>query len=167
MEHATRRILHVNVTAHPTAPWTLQQLRGAIASEPGYRFLMHDRDSIFSQKLDEGVRYPGLRVLKTTVRSPQAKAICERLLGTLQRECLDFMMPLTEHHLRHILTEWVPHDSAGCPHMALGPGIPQPPTLLPVPLHAHRHRIPEPLQVVAYPVLSGLRHEYRLEEKVA
>ena len=49
MEHATRRILHVNVTAHPTARWTLQQLREAIPPDHSYRFLLHDRDSIFSQ----------------------------------------------------------------------------------------------------------------------
>src|SRR6266568_2715665 len=53
MEHATRRILHVNVTAHPTAPWTLQQLREAIPSDHTYHYLIHDRDSIFSQALDQ------------------------------------------------------------------------------------------------------------------
>jgi len=52
IEHTTRRILHVNVTAHPTAQWTLQQLREAIPSDHGYRFLIHDRDSIFSRALD-------------------------------------------------------------------------------------------------------------------
>ena len=48
MEHATRRLLHINVTEHPTAPWTLQQLREAIPAEHAYHFLLHDRDSIFS-----------------------------------------------------------------------------------------------------------------------
>src|SRR5215475_11984333 len=86
MEHATRRILHCNVTAHPTAQWTLQQLREAIPSDHGYRFLIHDRDGIFSQQLDQQVQHLGLRVLKTPVRSPQANALCERLLGTLRRE---------------------------------------------------------------------------------
>jgi transposase InsO family protein len=167
IEHARRRLLHVHVTAHPTAQWTLQHLRDAIPSDHRYRFLIHDRDTIFSQQLDQGVRHLGLRVLKTPVRTPQAHAICERLLGTLRRECLDFMIPRTEHHLRCILTEWVPHYHVGCPHMTLGPGIPQPPPPLPVPLQAYRHRIPEHLQVVAYPLLSGLHHEYRLEEKAA
>ena len=62
MEHATRRLLHTNVTAHPTASWTLQQLREAIPADHPYRFLIHDRDSIFSQQLDQGIRYLGLRV---------------------------------------------------------------------------------------------------------
>jgi putative transposase len=167
MEHATRRILHVNVTAHPTAPWTMQQLRDAIPADHAYRFLMHDRDAIFSQELDQGVRHLGLRVLKTPVRSPQANVLCERLLGTLRRECVDFMIPLTAHHLRRILTEWVPHYNAGRPHMALGPGIPQPPPQVPVPLQEHRHRMPAHLRVVAHSILGGLHHDYRLEKKAA
>jgi transposase InsO family protein len=103
MELATRRILHVNVTAHPTALWALQQLRDAIPSDHAYRFLIHDRDSIFSPQLDQQVRHLGLRVLKTPPQSPQANAICERLIGTLRRECLDFLIPLTEPHLRCLL----------------------------------------------------------------
>ena len=167
MEHSTRRILHANVTAHPTAQWTMQQLRDAIPADHAYRFLIHDRDTIFSQELDQSVRHLGPRILKTPVRSPQANALCERLLGTLRRECLDFLIPFTEHHLRRLLQEWVLHYNEGRPHMALGPGIPQPPRSLPVPLQAHRHRIPAQLCVVARPVLGGLHHAYRLEEKAA
>src|SRR2546429_2065176 len=99
-EVGTRRIVHCNVTAHPTAAWTLQQLREAIPSDHSYRFLIHDRDAIFSQQLDQCVRNLGLRVLKTPPQSPQANAICERFLGTLRRECLDFVIPMTEHDLR-------------------------------------------------------------------
>jgi transposase InsO family protein len=105
MEHDTRRMLHANVTAHPTAPWTFQQLREAIPAEHAYRFLIHDRDAIFSQELDRHVRHLGLKVLKIPLQSPQANALCERLLGTLRRECLDFLIPLSEHHLRCIVRE--------------------------------------------------------------
>ena len=70
IEHISRRLLHVNVTAHPTADWTLQQLREAIPADHGYRFLLHDRDSIFSQALDQGIRHLGLRVLTTPPHSP-------------------------------------------------------------------------------------------------
>src|SRR6267378_3440840 len=94
MEHATRRILHTHVTAHPTAPWTLQQLREAIPADHGYRFLVHDRDSIFSRSLDQHIHHLGLRVLTSPPQSPQANALCERLIGTLRRECLDFVIPL-------------------------------------------------------------------------
>jgi putative transposase len=167
MEHSTRRILHANVTAHPTAQWTMQQLRDAIPADHAYRFLIHDRDTIFSQELDQHVRHLGPKILKTPVRSPQANALCERLLGTLRRECLDFLIPLTEHHLRHLLHEWVLHYNEGRPHMSLGPGIPQPPWSLPVPLQAHRPRIPVQLRVVACPILGSLHHAYRLEAQPA
>jgi putative transposase len=167
MEHATRRILHVNVTAHPTASWTMQQLREAIPVDHTYRFLLHDHDSIFSQPLDQHIRHLGLQVLKTPPQSPQANAFCERLIGTLRQECLDFMIPLTANHLRRLLTAWVPHYNAGRPHMSLGPGIPQPPVSLPAPLQTHRHRLPPHVRVSARSILRGLQHEYWLEEQAA
>src|SRR5437763_2134795 len=162
MEHRTRRILHTNVTAHPTASWTLQQLREAIPADHTYRCLIHDRDSIFSQQLDQGIHHLGLRVLKTPVRTPQANALCERLIGTLRRECIDYLIPFSAHHVGHVLTQWVRHYNAGRPHMALGPGIPQPRAGLPAPLQEQRHRWPAHGHVVARPILGGLHHEYRL-----
>jgi transposase InsO family protein len=167
MKHATRRILRANVTAQPTADWTLQQLREAMPSDHGYRFLIHDRDRIFSQPFDQQVQHLGLRVLITPVRSPQTNAFRERLLGTLRREYLDFLIPLTTHHLQRLLYEWVAHYNAGRPHMSLGPGIPQPPASLPAPRQAHQHRLPAHLHVVARPILGGLHHEYWLEAKAA
>jgi putative transposase len=167
IEHATRRIVHTNVTAHPTASWTLQQLREASPADHTYRFLIHDRDSIFSQQLDHSVRNLGLRVLKSPPQCPQTNAICERLLGTLRRECVGYLIPFSEKHLRCILTHRVPHYNRGRPHMTLGPGIPQPPPAVPLPPHTHRHRIPEHLKVRARPVLGGLHHDYGLAQKVA
>ena len=167
MEHATRRILHFNVTAHPTAAWTLHQLREAIpaaiatASSSMTGTVSSHESSISS------VQNLGLKVLKTPPQCPQANALCERLLGTLRRECLDFIIPLTENHVRRLLAEWIPHYNHGRPHMSLGPGIPQPPPTLPVMLHAHRHRLSAHLRVVARPILEGLHHEYGLEEQVA
>jgi transposase InsO family protein len=167
IEHASRRLLHVNVTAHPTAEWTLQQLRETMPADHGYRFLLHDRDSIFSQTLDRSIGHLGLRVLKTPPHCPQANAICERVLGTLRREALDFVIPLTENHLRRMLHEWVAHYNQGRPHMSLGPSIPQPPVLLPVPLHGPRHRLPAHCRVVTRPILGGLHHEYGLKLQAA
>ena len=167
IEHASRRLLHVNVTAHPTAAWTLQQLREAMPSDHRYRFLIHDRDSIFSPALDQRIRHLGLNVLKTPVRTPVANAICERVLGTLRRECLDFMIPLSANHLRRLLTRWVQHYNCGRPHMCLGPGIPQPSVSFPAPLQPHRHRLPGYLHVASCPILGGLHHEYRLEGQAA
>ena len=72
IERKSRRIVHCNVTAHPTAAWTLQQLREVIPSDHCYRFLIHDGDRIFSPQLDGSVTHMGLRVLKTPPRSPKA-----------------------------------------------------------------------------------------------
>jgi putative transposase len=155
MEHSTRRLLHVNVTAHPTALWTLQQLRDAVPSNHDFGFLIHDRDAIFSQELDQRIGHLGLKVLKAPPLSPQANALCKRLLGTLRRECVDFVIPLTEHHLRRLLKEWVHHCNGSRPHMSLGPGIPEPPTSLLVHRQVHRHRLPVHLCVVSRPILDG------------
>jgi putative transposase len=81
----------------------------AIPSDHSYRFLIHDRDSIFSAEVDEQLKNFGLRVLHTPARAPKANAYCERLVGSVRRECLDFMIPLGEKHLRRILSEWVTH----------------------------------------------------------
>jgi transposase InsO family protein len=91
LEMGTRR--HHNVTAHPTAEWTLQQFREALQDEHVYSFVIHDRDSIFSKELDEAVSEMGVRVLRTPVRAPQSNAVCERLIGSTRRECLDFLIP--------------------------------------------------------------------------
>ena len=84
IEHGSRRLLHVNVIAHPTAPWTMQQFREAIPADHTYRFLIHDRDAIFSKDVDQSVRHMGLHVLKTPIWTPLANAICERVIGTLR-----------------------------------------------------------------------------------
>jgi putative transposase len=167
IEHQTRRIVHCNVTAHPTAAWTLQQLREAIPSDHSYRFLIHDRDGIFSPLLDKSVSHMGIRVLRSPPRSPKANSFCERVIGTLRRECLDYFIPITESHLRSITTNWMTHYNKGRPHSSLGPGIPNPPSDLPVALQTHRHRIPNHLKVIAHPILGGLHHEYGLLPKAA
>jgi putative transposase len=127
IHHGSRRLVHFNVTAHPTAVWTLQQLREAIGFEGDYRYLVHDRDSIFARSVDGVINGFGLRVLKSPPRSPMANAVCERLIGTIRRECLDWMIPISEPHLRSILKIWASHYNKSRPHMALGPGVPDPP----------------------------------------
>jgi putative transposase len=169
MEVGSRRILHYNVTAHPTADWTLQQFREAIPSNHPYQFLIHDRDSIFSPELDEELNGSfGLRVLRTPVRAPKANAYCERLIGTVRRECLDFMIPLNERHLQMTLGSWVTHYNKGRPHSSLGPSIPEKtldnPRSRP---KSHRHRLPRDCEIRARDILGGLHHEYWLEQGAA
>jgi transposase InsO family protein len=145
----------------------MQQFREAIPTDHPYRLLIHDRDSIFSNQVDQGVRNMGLHVLKTPVRAPVANAICERVIGTMRRDCLDFVIPLNKRHLYGLLREWVAHYNEGRPHMSLGPGMPQPICDLPVHRQSHRHRIAAGQHVVARSVLGGLHHEYRTERCAA
>jgi len=165
MEIGTRRILHCNTTPHLTAKWTIQQLREAIRSDHEYRFLIHDRHATFSSELDAAVANLGLQVLKTPIRTPQANAYCERLIGTIRRECLDFMIPLNERHLRRIVHEWVSHYNRGRPHSCLGPGIPDQRTAPPYRLH--RHSLEGEKRIISTSILGGLHHEYALERAAA
>jgi transposase InsO family protein len=166
MEVGTRRIVHFNATAHPTADWTLQQFREVITGEKPYRFLIHDRDSIYSSELESALKALGLGILRTPFRAPQANAFCERLVGTMRRECLDFLIPVQEKHLRRILHNWVTHYNRGRPHSSLGPGIPDPSAGIPAP-RSLGHSIPRGHRVTSSVVLGGLHHEYRLEEIAA
>jgi transposase InsO family protein len=105
MEFGSRRIVHWNVTEHPTGERTVQQFRGFLTGEDPYRFVVHDRDSVFSPAVDDALTAMNLHVLRTPARVPQANAFCERLIGTARRECLDHLIPLHERHLRKILAE--------------------------------------------------------------
>jgi putative transposase len=160
----TRRVVHWNVTEHPTAGWTIQQFRDGLPLDAAYRFLVHDRDAIFAPAVDDALRSMSLRVLKTPVRAPQANAHCEGFIGTARRECLDWVIPLNEPHLRRVLAEWIAHYNAERPHSALGPGMPtksaRQPTLT-------GHRLTAEHRVVAHARLGGLHHHYRLESRAA
>src|SRR5215470_11256791 len=161
MEIPTRRLLHFNVTRHPTADWTLQQFRECVTGDEEYRFVIHDRDSIYSKDLDASLKALGLVVLKTPYKSPQANSFCERLIGTARRECLDFMIPMNEGHIRQTLKLWTEHYNLRRPHSSLGPGTPE--NSPKAELQAHRHCIPKDCRVVATPILGGLHHEYSLQ----
>ena len=160
IELGTRKLLHIHVTDHPTANWTLQQLREAMPSDHPYQYLLHDRDNIFSADLDASIKRFGLRVLKTPYRSPMANSFCERVIGSLRRECLDFLIPLTKGHLRRVVQDWSTYYNTARAHMSLGPG--SPPEALSVALREHRHQLPQNQQVWARPVLGGLHHDYVL-----
>ena len=127
-----------------------------------HRWRIHDRDRIYAEGVDVTLAAMGLTILKTPVRAPQANAFCERLIGSLRRECLDWLVVLNQRHLRSVLMEWVADYNHGRPHASLGPGIPDPQgEKIPEPVHGHR--LPVGFQVVAKPVLNGLHHQYRLQ----
>ena len=102
-------------------------------------------------------------MLRSPVASPKANAICERVIGTIRRECLDWMIPISQAHLRAMLREWVKHYKEGRPHKSLGPAVPDPPkAVLVVPKSESRHRLAAGAVVLAKSVLNGLHHEYSL-----
>lgn len=163
IEHGTRRLAHVNVTARPGADWTLQQLRELVGDAAGYKYLIHDRDRIVAKRLDESIKALGLEVLRSLVESPKANAICERVIGTIRREWLDWLIPQSEAHLRSLLNGWVTHCNGGRLHSALGPGVPDPPKeSVVIPKAQSRHRLAVGTAVLAKSVLDGLHHEYSL-----
>ncbi|HXJ43570.1 MAG TPA: hypothetical protein VNH18_30085 [Bryobacteraceae bacterium] len=165
MDVGTRRILHPNVTAHPTADWTLQQLREALPGDHAYRFLIHDRDSIFSKKLDNRVTDMGQGTtnaragaegqlgMRTPRRKPSSRV--SGLLDTPQRT------PSEDDRQR----VGNPLQSRQA-HSSLGPGLPEP-AQDSVPASAHRHKLPSGFRVVKKSVLGGLHHEYRLVKEAA
>ena len=91
----------------------------------------------------------------------KANAICERVIGTIRRECLDWMIPVSESHLRTLLQEWVGHYNHARPHMALGLGIPDPPAVSTSTQRLKpRFCSRDTAEVRARPVLGGLHYEY-------
>jgi transposase InsO family protein len=163
IEHGTRRLTHLNVTSHPSSEWALQQLREVVGDTHNHGYLIHDRDSIFAKHLDDSIKALGVEVLRSPISSPKANAICERLIGTIRRECLDWMIPMTEAHLRSILGAWKTHYNSGRPHSALGPGVPESPGRSTYRTNSGaRHRLLSGALVRVKSVLGGLHHEYSL-----
>ena len=141
----------------------MQQLRAVVGEESRHQYLIHDRDKIFAKHLDDSIRALGIEVLRSPVASPKANSICERVIGTMRRECLDWMIPMSEAHLRSILREWATHYNQGRPHSALGPGVPDPPKeSVEAPKSTSRHGLAAGALVLARGVMGGLHHEYSL-----
>jgi hypothetical protein len=141
----------------------LQQLRAIVGEEGEYQYLIHDRDKIFAKHLDDSIRALGIEVVRSPVASPKANSICERVIGTIRRECLDWMILLSEAHLRSILKSWVEHYNRGRPHSSLGPGVPDPPKeSVKAPKSTSRHGLAAGALVLARAVMGGLYHEYSL-----
>jgi hypothetical protein len=114
LEIGFRRLLLFHVAEHPTSEWALQQVREALPGEGDCKFLLHHRHKTFSASLDETVESWGTHVLRSPVRMPTANADGERLIGTIRRECPDYVNPFNPSHLRRILGEWSSHYIGPC-----------------------------------------------------
>ncbi len=121
------------------------------------KFLIRDRAGQFTGSFHAVFTAEGIRILASPPQAPRAKAICERIIGTLRREVLDRLLIVNEHHLRQVLTEYLRHYNTARPHRALRQ---------PTPAQADTQP-PEPINLAEHPirrkqVLGGLTHEYRV-----
>ena len=160
IEHSTRPLRPVNVTANSSADCTLQQLKKVVGAEREYEYLIHDRDRIFSKHLDASIEALGLEVLQSPVTSPKVNSICESVIGTIRRECLDWLIVLSEGPLKQIQKDWIVHYNRGRPHSVLGPGVIGPPReSTKVRKSETRHQLATGTLVRVTSVLGGLHHE--------
>jgi putative transposase len=106
------------VTRHPTDAWVAQQLREATPFGAGPRFLIRDNDKKYGDQFQHVVDGADIDLLKTPVEAPRANAFCERFLGSLRRECLDYMLILSERHLRRIVSEYITYFNQARPVLA-------------------------------------------------
>jgi putative transposase len=145
-----RRVLHVNVTAHPYAAWAAQQIVEAIGPDVSVQRLIRDRDSIFGSVFDARVKNFGVHQMRIAPRSPWQNGFAERWVGTLRRELLDHVIVLGERHLLRLVRGHVVYYNEDRPHMSLDGDAPVPRALEP----------PSGGHVVALPRVGGLHHRY-------
>jgi transposase InsO family protein len=118
LKHGRRQMLWLGVTAHPTAEWIARQLTEAYGWEPVPRYILRDRDSVYSEIFKRQLRAMGIRDRPTAPRSPWQNGHTERLIRSIRRECLDHVVVFGERHLRHILFSSKRHYS-DAPHSCL------------------------------------------------
>jgi transposase InsO family protein len=150
MSHDRRRILHFNVTTSPSAHWTAQKIVEAFPYETPPRFLLRDRDKIFGGDFVRRVNPLGIKEVVTSPGSPWQNPYCERLIGSIRRECLDHIIVLGERHLLRVLESYASYYHASRTHRSLEGDCPDPRPVEP----------PEMGDVVAYPRVGGLHHQY-------
>jgi len=152
LSHDRRRILHLNVTAHPSPEWTARQLIEAFPGDGWMpRFLIHDRDSNYGDVVSRCCRTLGIEEVLTAYRSPWQNAFVERQIGSIRRECLDHMIVIGEMHCRRLLTAYARYYEEVRPHQSLDGNSPTPRWV----------EVPTAGPVVAVPELGGLHHHYR------
>jgi transposase InsO family protein len=150
LEHHRRRVVHFNVTAHPTAEWTAQQMLEAFPRDKAPRFLIRDRDGCYGDAFRQAVRGMNIREILTAPHSPWQNGFVERLIGSIRRECLDHVIIFNESSLRKILRSYLWYYERSRTHLALGKDAPEPRTVHP----------PELGEVVELPEVGGLHHRY-------
>jgi len=155
LAHDRRRILHFNVTEHPTAQWTAQQLVEAFPWDSVPRYLLRDRDGIYGPIFRRHAAGLGIEEILTTAQSPWQDPYAERVIGSIRRECLDHVIVFSEGHLRRLVTSYVDYYHRWRTHLSLAMDAPDGRAVQP----------PEQGQIFAVPEVGGLHHRY--ERRVA
>jgi putative transposase len=150
MSHDRRRVLHFNVTAHPTAEWTADQILQAFPWDTAPRYLLRDRDSIYGDTFRRQISSMEIKQVLTAPRSPWQNPYVERVIGSVRRECLNHIIAINEASLRATLRSYFSyyHDSR-C-HLALNKDSPEP----------RETQCPNKGRIVAIPKVGGLHHRY-------
>jgi putative transposase len=155
VEHATRRVHVLGVSANPSAGWVVQQARNLLMDlgerAGSFTFMIRDRDSKFTALFDEVFRAEGIGIVRTAPQAPRMNAIMERWVGSVRREILDRILIVNAAHLRKVLNEYEDHFNTHRPHRALSQASPL--RALPDPVDAD-------IKVIRRDRLGGLIHEY-------
>jgi len=161
IHHDNRLVRIAGVTANPASIWVTQQARNISIELADHveavKFLIRDRDAKFSASFDAVFAADAIRIIKTPVRAPRANAICERVVGTIRRECLDRMLVLGQCHLEAVLREYVEHYNSHRPHRSLSQRAPSSSGATVAPIGD-----PNPAKLRRTDRLGGLIHEYQL-----
>jgi putative transposase len=126
LAHERRRIVHVNVTEHPTAEWTAQQVVDAFPWDTEPRYLLRDRDRIYGEHFRQRVGNMGIEEVLIAPRSPWQNPYVERVIGSIRRDMLDHVIVLNEPHLRRLLTDYLPYYHGFRTHLSLAMDGPVP-----------------------------------------
>ena len=159
IHHKTRKIVHFGVTTNPTADWTVNQLREATPFDEKPKYIVHDNDSIFrSAQVQNFLKSSKIISKRTAYRSPWQNPYAERVIGTIRRELMDFIIPINRKHVYNMLDEYInDYYNTHRPHQGLNGGTP-------IPSPEYPPTTMKNTKLKATPILNGLYHKY---EKVA
>jgi len=150
LAHGRRRLVHFNITEHPTAQWTAQQIVDAFPWDTAPRYLLRDRDAIYGEVFQDRVDHMGIEEVKIAPRSPWQNPYCERVIGSIRRDALDHVSILNERHLRRVLRSYLDYYHHWRTHLSLEMDAPESRAVQPPELGAVRKR----------PEVGGLHHHY-------
>jgi putative transposase len=156
IEHGRRKILHFNVTEHPTGPWIVQQLREAFPESCPYRYAIPDRDAKFGTDVTDLLASSGIKPKRISFRSPCQNGVAERWVGSCRRELLDHVIILNDLHLRRLIRDYISYYHVDRIHDSLEKDTP---AMRPVASKPNQSA-----RLLSFPRIGGLHHRYDWHE---